>query len=226
MRASWSITAASGARWVYRASPLRNMLPFSNGYSGQNACAMVVAAGNFSLTATLLRRFALEAARFLPEVEVVEWGSVGQARRTFRHRDGTCRSSCKSQNRCGTLGTTRIYRAIRSAGRSHRRASAGTGSFRASAFLYIINGSDVWRRWRTVVHPAGCRQFRNTLRSGHLACRTTRRFHCWPSAGAGLGHVTDRRLTGEIDNGRGIGARSETADPFLVSADRRPCSRC
>ncbi|MER8582200.1 4-hydroxy-tetrahydrodipicolinate reductase [Mesorhizobium sp. M1423] len=46
--------------------------------AAQSARRGVVAAGNFSVTATLLRRFALEAARFLPEVEVVEWGSAGK----------------------------------------------------------------------------------------------------------------------------------------------------
>lgn len=36
----------------------------------------VLAAGNFSLTATLMRRFALEAARFLPDVEVIDYASA------------------------------------------------------------------------------------------------------------------------------------------------------
>ena len=33
----------------------------------------VIAAGNFSITATLLKRFALEAARYVPDVEVVDY---------------------------------------------------------------------------------------------------------------------------------------------------------
>lgn len=36
----------------------------------------VLAAGNFSITATLLRRFALEAARFVPDVEVIDYASA------------------------------------------------------------------------------------------------------------------------------------------------------
>jgi 4-hydroxy-tetrahydrodipicolinate reductase len=35
----------------------------------------VAAAGNFSITATLLRRFALEAARLVPDVEIIDYAS-------------------------------------------------------------------------------------------------------------------------------------------------------
>jgi 4-hydroxy-tetrahydrodipicolinate reductase len=35
----------------------------------------VLAAGNFSITATLLRRFALEAARYVPDVEIIDYAS-------------------------------------------------------------------------------------------------------------------------------------------------------
>ena len=38
----------------------------------------VLAAGNFSITATLLRRFALEAARFVPDVEVIDYASAAK----------------------------------------------------------------------------------------------------------------------------------------------------
>ncbi|WP_127754493.1 4-hydroxy-tetrahydrodipicolinate reductase [Devosia sp. 1566] len=34
----------------------------------------VLAAGNFSITATLLRRFALDAARYVPDVEIIDYG--------------------------------------------------------------------------------------------------------------------------------------------------------
>ncbi len=36
----------------------------------------VLAAGNFSITATLLRRFALEAAKYVPDVEVIDYASA------------------------------------------------------------------------------------------------------------------------------------------------------
>ncbi len=42
----------------------------------QQAGRGVLAAGNFSITATLLRRFALEAARFVPDVEVIDYASA------------------------------------------------------------------------------------------------------------------------------------------------------
>ncbi|MDJ1159268.1 4-hydroxy-tetrahydrodipicolinate reductase [Chelatococcus sp. SYSU_G07232] len=36
----------------------------------------VLAAGNFSITATLLKRFALEAARYVPDVEIIDYASA------------------------------------------------------------------------------------------------------------------------------------------------------
>ncbi|BBK30909.1 dihydrodipicolinate reductase [Stella humosa] len=38
----------------------------------------VLAAGNFSVTATLLKRFALEAARYVPDVEVIDYAAAGK----------------------------------------------------------------------------------------------------------------------------------------------------
>ncbi|TIP99917.1 MAG: 4-hydroxy-tetrahydrodipicolinate reductase, partial [Mesorhizobium sp.] len=36
----------------------------------------VVAAGNFSITATLMKRFALMAAKYVPDVEVIDYASA------------------------------------------------------------------------------------------------------------------------------------------------------
>ncbi len=44
--------------------------------AAQGAGRGVLAAGNFSITATLLRRFALEAARYVPDVEVIDYASA------------------------------------------------------------------------------------------------------------------------------------------------------
>jgi 4-hydroxy-tetrahydrodipicolinate reductase len=38
----------------------------------------VIAAGNFSITATLMKRFALMAARYVPDVEVIDYASAGK----------------------------------------------------------------------------------------------------------------------------------------------------
>ena len=38
----------------------------------------VLAAGNFSITATLLKKFALEAARYVPDVEIIDYASAGK----------------------------------------------------------------------------------------------------------------------------------------------------
>jgi 4-hydroxy-tetrahydrodipicolinate reductase len=46
------------------------------GAYAEKASRGVLAAGNFSITATLLRRFALEAARFVPDVEVIDYASA------------------------------------------------------------------------------------------------------------------------------------------------------
>lgn len=45
----------------------------------QKAGRGVLAAGNFSITATLLRRFALEAARYVPDVEIIDYASPKKA---------------------------------------------------------------------------------------------------------------------------------------------------
>lgn len=46
--------------------------------AAQSAGKGVLAAGNFSITATLLRRFALEAARYVPDVEVIDYASAAK----------------------------------------------------------------------------------------------------------------------------------------------------
>lgn len=49
------------------------------GAAAQAAGRGVLAAGNFSITATLLRRFALEAARYVPDVEIIDYASPSKA---------------------------------------------------------------------------------------------------------------------------------------------------
>ncbi len=47
--------------------------------SARRASRGVLAAGNFSITATLMRRFALEAARYVPDVEVIDYAGPSKA---------------------------------------------------------------------------------------------------------------------------------------------------
>jgi 4-hydroxy-tetrahydrodipicolinate reductase len=47
--------------------------------SARRASRSVLAAGNFSITATLMRRFALEAARYVPDVEVIDYAGPSKA---------------------------------------------------------------------------------------------------------------------------------------------------
>jgi 4-hydroxy-tetrahydrodipicolinate reductase len=49
------------------------------GAAAQRAGVGVFAAGNFSITATLMKRFALEAARYVPDVEVVDYAGAKKA---------------------------------------------------------------------------------------------------------------------------------------------------
>jgi 4-hydroxy-tetrahydrodipicolinate reductase len=44
--------------------------------AAKNAGKGVIAAGNFSITATLLTRFAVEAAKYVPDVEVIDYASA------------------------------------------------------------------------------------------------------------------------------------------------------
>ncbi|KAA2235010.1 4-hydroxy-tetrahydrodipicolinate reductase [Salinarimonas soli] len=46
--------------------------------AAQAAGRGVLAAGNFSITATLMRRFALEAARYVPDVEIIDYASAAK----------------------------------------------------------------------------------------------------------------------------------------------------
>jgi 4-hydroxy-tetrahydrodipicolinate reductase len=47
--------------------------------AAQAAGRGVLAAGNFSITATLMRRFALEAARYVPDVEIIDYASASKS---------------------------------------------------------------------------------------------------------------------------------------------------
>jgi 4-hydroxy-tetrahydrodipicolinate reductase len=47
--------------------------------AAQKAGRGVLAAGNFAITATLMRRFALEAARYVPDVEIIDYASAQKA---------------------------------------------------------------------------------------------------------------------------------------------------
>ena len=46
--------------------------------AAQAAAKGVIAAGNFSITATLLKRFALEAARYVADVEIIDYASAAK----------------------------------------------------------------------------------------------------------------------------------------------------
>ncbi len=49
----------------------------------------VIAAGNFSMTAALAKRFALMAAKHLPSWEIIDYAGAGKVRRAQRDGSGT-----------------------------------------------------------------------------------------------------------------------------------------
>ncbi|TJW57799.1 MAG: 4-hydroxy-tetrahydrodipicolinate reductase, partial [Mesorhizobium sp.] len=59
----------------------------------------VVAAGNFSITATLMKRFALMAAKYVPDVEVIDYASA----RKPDAPSGTARELAEGANRVGVV---------------------------------------------------------------------------------------------------------------------------
>ena len=63
--------------------------------AARNAERGVIAAGNFSITATLLKRFALAAARYVPDFEIIDYASAAEARHPVGNGARTCRGACR-----------------------------------------------------------------------------------------------------------------------------------
>ena len=98
----------------------------------------VVAAGNFSITATLMRRFALEAARLVPDVEIIDYASAKKAdtpsgtARELAEMLGAVRHAATAKPVGELTGVPRDPR------RRDRRADAGAGAFGAHAVLRAL----------------------------------------------------------------------------------------
>ena len=105
----------------------------------------VVAAGNFSITATLMRRFALEAARLVPDVEIIDYASAKKADTP----SGTARELAEMLGAVRHAGDgeagRRAHRRARDPRRRDRRADAGPGPFVAHA-SYVLSCEAVLRR--------------------------------------------------------------------------------
>ncbi len=93
----------------------------------------VLAAGNFSITATLMRRFALEAAKYVADVEVIDYASAA-----------------KPDTPSGTGGTDRRTGDAR---REPWLAGPGPGAFGEDARLCALVRGAVRCRQRTPRHP-------------------------------------------------------------------------
>ncbi len=83
----------------------------------------VLAAGNFSITATLLRRFALEAARYVPDVEVIDYASP-RSPTPLRHRAGARRAPVGGPDEGDVEAGGGARRPARDARRGGRRQGA------------------------------------------------------------------------------------------------------
>ena len=98
----------------------------------------VFAAGNFSITATLLAKFAVMAAKYIPDVEVVDYASAGKP----DVPSGTCararRAPLGNAPPCDLEAGRRARRSQGDARRDHRR---GAGAFVAHAgFRAFLRG--------------------------------------------------------------------------------------
>ena len=131
----------------------------------------VLAAGNFSITATLLKRFALEAARYVPDVEIIDYASATKPDTP----SGTGRELAEA--RCNVEAGRSAGRRPRNARRGRRRRSKrwSARACPAHAVLRALGGSGVRCRQRTPGHPPRRRQLCRAIRRRHAARDPPRR---------------------------------------------------
>ena len=110
----------------------------------------VIAAGNFSVTAALLLRFSVEAARHLEMWEVIDYASADEAGCAERHvarggRTARCRPRAE-----GPRSSRRGPRRPRGARRNDRRHAGPLGE---AAELHGLDRDGLCRRGRAAVDP-------------------------------------------------------------------------
>ncbi len=117
----------------------------------------VLAAGNFSITATLMRRFALEAAKFVPDVEIIDYASASK----IDAPSGTARELAELLGAARQAGTSRPVETL-SGLRETRGAAIGdptpvqVHSLRLPSYVIaceVLLGADNERL--TIRHDAG-----------------------------------------------------------------------
>jgi 4-hydroxy-tetrahydrodipicolinate reductase len=81
-----ALTAISAGRHVVIGTSGLGALDYAEiDAAAQAAGVGVVAAGNFSITATLMKRFALMAAKYVPDVEVIDYAGAKKPDAAIRH---------------------------------------------------------------------------------------------------------------------------------------------
>ena len=148
----------------------------------------VIAAGNFSITATLLKRFALEAARFVPDVEILDYASPGKPDTP----SGTARELAELLGEVRQPPTAKPVAELagirETRGGARRPADPGAGPFRAHALLRAVLRGGARGRQRTA-RPASRRGLvRCPLRRRHPLGGAPRRRLRRPEARSRHGH--------------------------------------
>ena len=147
----------------------------------------VVAAGNFSLTAALLLRFSVEAARHLEMWEVIDYASAGKqdapsgtSREVAERLDAVRRPAIRVSARRGA-------RRARGTGRNHRRHAGPLGE---TAELHGLDRDGLRRRGRAAVDSPRRGRERGAVRRRHAprspGRRGTDRAHPWARSAARL----------------------------------------
>ncbi|MFK0691604.1 4-hydroxy-tetrahydrodipicolinate reductase [Mesorhizobium sp. IMUNJ 23033] len=113
----------------------------------------VIAAGNFSITATLMKRFALMAAKYVPDVEVIDYASA----RKPDAPSGTARELAEALADVRKASTARPVSEV--SGMPGTRGAAvgvgegGAGACAASAVLHTVLRGAVRPARRAADHP-------------------------------------------------------------------------
>ena len=134
----------------------------------------VLAAGNFSITATLMKRFALMAAKYVPDVEVIDYASAGKPDAP----SGTARELAEALADIRKASTSRpVARRERHTGDARCRGRSGRGGAGpcvAPAFLHPFVRGTVRPARRAPDHSPRRRLFRRPLCGGNVACGSSR----------------------------------------------------
>ncbi len=135
----------------------------------------VIAAGNFSITATLMKRFALMAAKYVPDVEIIDYASA----RKPDAPSGTARELAEALAEVRGTSTARPVAEVLGVpgtrGCCGRGRGRRAGAFAQVAVLHPLLRGAVRPARRTPDDPPRRRLVGRTLCGGHAARHSARR---------------------------------------------------